>query len=131
MEQTTVKAMLAVSLAAIRDVDYFFCADPACPVVYFSADGLQTFTVGDVRERVFQKEPQAEDVFVCYCFRHTPASIRQELLETGTSTVVEAITAGIRAGQCGCDVRNPQGSCCLGNVNAVVKHVREGAGLSG
>lgn len=30
------------------------------------------------------------------------------------------ITAGIRAGQCACDLRNPQGICCLGNVRRLI-----------
>jgi hypothetical protein len=35
--------------------------------------------------------------------------------------LIEEIKAGIKTGQCACDIRNPQGSCCLGNVSAVVK----------
>jgi hypothetical protein len=57
---------------------------------------------------------------VCYCFRHTLQSIRSEAATMEESAVVAAITAGIKAGQCACDIRNPQGSCCLGNVRAVV-----------
>ncbi|MBE2184456.1 MAG: copper chaperone Copz family protein [Anaerolineae bacterium] len=125
VDGATVKAMLAVSLTEVRDAPYFFCKDADCPVVYFSDDGTQTFTKDQIRERVYQKEPDSDDVFVCYCFRHTPGSIRAELIATGESTVVEGINAGIQAGQCACDIRNPQGSCCLGNVNAVVKAVQQ------
>jgi hypothetical protein len=32
--------------------------------------------------------------------------------------IVDDIKAGIKAGQCACDLRNPQGTCCLGNVRA-------------
>ncbi|MBI3942740.1 MAG: copper chaperone Copz family protein [Chloroflexi bacterium] len=124
VDTQTVKALLAVSLERVRPVSYFFCRTANCPVVYFTADGQQTFTINDIRERVYQKEPQADDVFVCYCFRHTPGSIRAELLLTDESTVAESITAGVKAGQCACEIRNPQGSCCLGNVNAVVKRER-------
>ena len=67
----TVKALLSVSLRAVRDVEYLFCRTQTCPVVYFSSDGQQAFTVGEVRERVYQKEPKAADVSVCYCFGHT------------------------------------------------------------
>jgi len=93
-------------------------------VVYYSAGGEQRFTEDDLRERVHQKHPADEDVFVCYCFRHTPRSIEAELASTGRSTVVASITAGIQAGQCACDIRNPQGSCCLGNVRAVVERLQ-------
>ena len=117
----TVKAMLSVSLVHVTHEPYLFCRTQSCPVVYFSADGRQHFTTGQVRERVYQKEPGAGDVFVCYCFRHTPDEIRAEIAATGRSTVVDAINAGIRAGACACDLRNPQGSCCLGNARALVK----------
>ena len=119
----TLKALLAVPLTAVRDVDYRFCGTQDCSVVYYSADGEQRFPQQDVRERVFQKYPADEDVFVCYCFRHTLRSIRHEAAVAGRSTVVAAITAGIQAGQCACDIRNPQGSCCLGNVRAVVANL--------
>lgn len=122
VDGATVKAMLSGSLTEVRETTYFFCKDADCPVVYFSEDGTQTFTTDQIRERVYQKEPDNDDVFICYCFRHTPGSIKAELV-TGDSTVIEAINAGIHAGQCACDIRNPQGSCCLGNVTAFVKEI--------
>lgn len=125
VDTATVKSMLAVSLRHVRDIPYLFCREAGCEVVYFSDDGVQTFTTQDVRERVFQKEPQADDVPVCYCFGHTRGSIRDELLSVGVTTVVEDVNAGIQAGQCACDWRNPQGSCCLGNVRTVVKELTE------
>lgn len=120
VDSVTVKAMLAVSLLEVRNTSYFFCKDANCPVVYFSEDGTQTFTKDQIRERVYQKERDKDDVFICYCFRHTLGSIRAELTSS-SSTVVEAINAGIRAGQCACDIRNPQGVCCLGNVTAFIR----------
>src|SRR5512136_2252124 len=53
----TVKALLSVTLREVQDVDYRFCRTQTCPVVYFSSGGEQTFTVEQVRERVYQKEP--------------------------------------------------------------------------
>lgn len=120
----TVKALLAVPLTELRDVPYRFCRTADCLTVYYSADGEQEFREGDLREWVHQKHPLREDVFVCYCFRHTPGSIRAELEAAGRSTVVERVTAGVQAEQCACEIRNPQGSCCLGNVMATVKRVQ-------
>lgn len=121
----TVKAMLALPLTEIHAVQYWFCSDPVCPTVYYSEDGLQTFSEKDLRERVYQKHPNDEGVFVCYCFHHSTRSIRDELLGTGKSLTVENIAAGIQAEQCACDVRNPQGSCCLGNVRRIVKQINK------
>lgn len=116
----TVKALLSVSLREVRDVEYLFCKTQDCPVVYFSPDGEQTFRTEHIRERVYQKEPESDDVFICYCFRHTVGDIR-----TGSpishKAIVEDINSGIDAGQCACDLRNPQGSCCLGNVRELIK----------
>ena len=123
IDDITLKAMLAVPLTKLSAVGYHFCRTPSCPTVYYSVDGEQQFVEADLRERVHQKHPEADDVFVCYCFRHSPATIRAELQATGLSTVVERVTAGIQADQCACDIRNPQGSCCLGNVRAVVQRV--------
>ena len=118
----TVKALLSVSLREVQNVQHIFCRTQTCPVVYFSADGEQTFTVEDVGERVYQKEPEAEDVFVCYCFRHTMSDLRRASPEDRTS-IVEDINTGIDAGQCACDLQNPQGSCCLGNVRSMIKRL--------
>lgn len=124
VETKTVKALLAVSLQAIRPTAYYFCRTPDCPVVYFSSDGAQIFGEADLREQVYQKHPGDDDVYVCYCFRYTAGLIRAELQMIGASTVVEAISAGIQAGQCACEIRNPQGSCCLGNIRATVKRLQ-------
>jgi hypothetical protein len=116
----TVKAMLSVSLRKVEAPKYLFCRTQTCPVVYFSSDDGQTFTVDQVRERVYQKEPEAEDVFICYCFRHTVGDLHTASPEART-TVVQDINIGVNGGQCACDLRNPQGSCCLGNVRAIIK----------
>lgn len=118
----TLKALLAVSLRDAREVEYLFCKTQTCPVVYFSADGAQTFTVEQVRERVYQKEPDADDVFVCYCFRYRVGEVRAASPE-GRQAMVDDINTGINAGQCACDLRNPQGSCCLGNVRGLIKRL--------
>jgi hypothetical protein len=123
VDTQTIKAMLDISLHEIRPRGYAFCRSEGCPVVYFSLDGEQTLAETDLRVSVHQKHPEADDVFVCYCFRHTPGSIRAELAETGQSTVVETVTRGTQTGQCACEIRNPQGNCCLGNVHAVVKRM--------
>lgn len=118
VEGQTVKALLAVSLRAAQPTEYHFCRTATCPVVYFAGDSTQTFTVDQVRERVYQKEPGVADVWVCYCFRHTVEAVQTARDPAG---IVADITLGIQAGQCACDLRNPQGSCCLGNVRALIQ----------
>jgi hypothetical protein len=126
VQRQTVKALLSVSLREVQGVEYLFCKTQTCPVVYFSSDGEQTFIVEQVRERVYQKEPDAEEVFVCYCFRHTVGDIRAASSET-RAAIVDDINTGINAEQCACDLRNPQGSCCLGNVRGLIKRLEKSA----
>jgi hypothetical protein len=114
----TVKSLLSVSLRELHEVKYLFCKTRTCPVVYFSPDSEQVFTVEQVRERVYQKEPDNNAVFACYCFRHSVGDIRAASPETRMS-ILDDINTGIHTGQCACDLRNPQGSCCLGNVHGL------------
>jgi hypothetical protein len=119
----TVKALLALPLTQLSPDEYYFCRASNCPTVYYSADWKSCFSEDDLREMVYQKRPNDDNVFVCYCFRHTVGSIRKEIKETGTSSVVTAVTNGIQAGQCACEIRNPDGGCCLGNVRVTVRRL--------
>lgn len=103
----------------IGDTQYHFCAEPTCDVVYFSNETEQYFTKKDVRARVGIKETQ-DPITICYCFNHTLASAREEIARTGRSTAASSITAEIKAGRCACEVKNPSGRCCLGEVNKAV-----------
>lgn len=111
----TVRALLCTSLRAVTHAAYHFCATPDCPVVYFTFDGGQHFTTDQLRERVFQKAPADPAGLVCYCFQYTRTAVQQADASTHAQIVAD-ITAGVQAGQCACDIRNPQGTCCLGNV---------------
>ena len=111
----TVRALLAVSLKMVENRLYFFCRTEHCPVVYFSANGKSSFTTDQLRERVYQKETGDSEIKVCYCFDHKVGEILSGS-PAERSLIIEDINAGIAAGQCACDLRNPQGSCCLGNV---------------
>jgi hypothetical protein len=121
----TLKALLALPLTRISSSDYLFCRDPKCPTVYYSADGSQVFGEEALRERVYQKHPDEDNVFACYCFRHTVGDIRSEIRSTGSSNIADSINAGIQADQCACGIRNPQGSCCLGNVRHLIKELQQ------
>lgn len=103
---------------------YSFCPSSDCPIVYFSSIG-QTFTTADLKVSVFQKD-WGESVPVCYCFGWSRQRICNQIEQEGASNAVASITAHIKAKRCGCEVNNPQGSCCLGNVREVVKQALEG-----
>jgi hypothetical protein len=119
VDPITVKALLRPeALARLSAPAHRFCPTASCPVVYFG-DG-ETFDREEVAVPVLHKEP-AGDRTVCYCFAIREGDLRREIAETGRSTAAQRTTEHVRAGRCACEVRNPQGSCCLGNVASVVK----------
>ena len=124
VESLTVKALLTnAALARYEHAAYRFCPDPACVVVYFAETG-RAFTKDDVRERVWQKEP-AGDRPLCYCFGENEADITREIEQTGRSAAVRRVRAHIAAKRCACEVRNPRGACCLGDLAAAVERLQQ------
>lgn len=118
----TVKALLTT--AALQRVEpraYRFCTDPACEVVYFDDRG-HTFSTADLRAGVWQKQPEGDRV-LCYCFGENESNIRAEIAVGGYSRAAERLRAHIQAGRCACEIRNPRGTCCLGDVTTAVKRL--------
>ena len=107
-------------ISLIQNVQYYYCAEPTCNVVYFSNQDVPTFTKDDIAVKVFTKD-QGDYVNVCYCFDWTRGRIKGQIATTGKSTAAFEIAKEIKAGRCSCDIKNPKGECCLGDVNAVVK----------
>lgn len=122
VELLTVKALLTEhALGRVTASEHQFCPEPDCEVVYFDAAG-SVYTKADLRVPVWQKEPFG-DRMVCYCFGENETSIRTEIERLGRSDAVERVRRHIEAGRCACEVRNPRGACCLGDVTAAVKRV--------
>lgn len=57
---------------------------------------------------------------LCYRLGFTRADVRAEVATTGASTIPDRITAEVKAGRCACEVKNPSGRCCLGDVRKAV-----------
>lgn len=99
-----------------------FCANVTCDIVYFGDEVF--FTTADLVIEVFAKTSRAS-VPVCYCFGYTPAMIGREVAQTGSSSARQMIIAEVQARHCACEVRNPKGSCCLGDVAIVERRAQE------
>jgi hypothetical protein len=122
VELLTVKAALTeAALTRITTVRHGFCPDPTCNIVYFSVNG-DTYTKSDIRVPVWQKESVGTRTLCC-CFGEDELRICHEVEMTGHSRAVERVRAHIEAGRCACEVRNPRGACCLGDVGAAVKRI--------
>lgn len=117
VERLTLKALLChQALARLEAGSYWFCTTPTCQVVYFSEGDCSIYHKPDLKVRVGCKEID-DPIPLCYCFGHTVTSVREEIARTQQSTVMTNITTHIQAGRCGCEVNNPSGKCCLGDVN--------------
>jgi len=119
----TVEALLTeIALRRVQLSPYRFCANPSCDVVYFG-DASDRFRSQDIRVPVWHKEPPGARL-LCYCFGETEAVIRSELSQRGRADAVDRIREHIAAERCACDIRNPRGACCLGDVIAAVTRIQ-------
>lgn len=125
VQLVTLKSLLTpAALARLEpQQEYRFCDSLDCPVVYFS-HRENTFTTQDLKVPVFQKDCR-DEVLVCYCFGWSRQRLQEELASTSRSTAIESIAEHIQAKRCGCEVNNPQGSCCLANVKRVLQTIQQ------
>lgn len=119
---TPVSLLLEGCSSRLGPSEYYYCPTPSCKAVYFSNEDWIYFEKGDLRVRIGQKETE-DPVTICYCFEYTRATVWNEICTTGKSTVETTIKGKVNAGLCVCEIKNPQGSCCLGNL---AKAVQEG-----
>ena len=108
----------------VTDGSYLFCRTPTCPVVYFSNKEDRIFEKKDVRYRIGLKEIEAPHD-VCYCFGFTREMIEQDMRERGKTDIPAKISAEVKAGNCACEIKNPQGHCCLGNVQKAMQNLQK------
>ena len=120
VDASTVKANILRTLRDVNAESYRFCTKRECPVVYFSNPSGERYAVEEIRVAVYQKDPDNPRVPICYCFKHTVGEIIEASLDKKEG-IIQDINEGIRKGQCACDIRNPQSSCCLGNVKLMMK----------
>jgi hypothetical protein len=120
----TLKALLT-SAALRRGVPQSprFCATQGCRVVYFDTAGSAVFTEEDMTVRAYAKHPFDTGVMLCHCFDYDAASVAA----APNGAVRRDITREVQAGHCACEVRNPRGVCCLGDIMTLERRLGETA----
>ena len=88
------------------------CVTVECPIVYFDVDGDVTFTEDDVTVPVYAKHPDDASTPVCYCFGVNVGAMCGE----GARELREWVAREVQAQHCACEVKNPKGGCCLGDL---------------
>lgn len=104
------------------NVNHYFCSSKECDVVYFDADNKK-YLVSDIKVAVHQKDDYLTTP-ICYCFDWTKEKIAKYVKQELTPNPIEHIRENIKENRCGCEVNNPQGSCCLGNVTRYIKSIK-------
>jgi hypothetical protein len=117
----TVKSLVRDHTRVPADAEFSFCRTPDCEIVYFSGDVV--FRKGDLKVRVGIKE-QDDPISICYCFGYSRADIRSEFAALGKTDIPDRIRTEVQNGFCACEVKNPSGKCCLGEVNHTIKELR-------
>jgi copper chaperone CopZ len=114
VEPVTIRALVRDEARAGLETDdgFRFCAAPDCEAVYSQPATGAVIDKQALNVAVFQKETNRARL-VCYCFDHTVAELEQD------AGLVAEIESKCRAGLDRCDVENPEGRCCLGNVRQV------------
>lgn len=126
VDMLTVRSLVRHLPLGMPGTQYYFCEARDCDVVYFASDAqAPIFRRGDLLVRVSAKE-ESDPTQVCYCFGFTRKDIENEIAETGRSTVADRITTEVKAGNCACEVKNPSGKCCLGDVTRAVRDCLRG-----
>ena len=125
VDSLTVKSLVRHLPFGEPPTQYYFCEAPDCAVVYFPyrTDATRILR-DDLLVRVWPKD-RSDNTPICYCFGVTPKQIREELKGAESPTAAVRIKAEVQAGNCACEVKNPSGKCCLGNIVRAVQEMRE------
>ena len=122
-KQTVAHHVISEKLSSVGDAEHRFCGSADCDVVYYSVDG-NVFTTDDLRDLVTTKTAE-DNRPLCYCFGFTEGNVRQEIVLKGETTIPAQVTQFIKENLCACEIRNPSGSCCLGEINRTVRRVEQ------
>lgn len=109
--------------SGIKGAGYYFCRASDCDTVYYHPESGQCFDKADLDIRVGLKETE-DPIWLCYCFDISKKMIDEALEATGRSSFEALIRREVALGNCACEVKNPSGRCCLGDVRAAEKAAR-------
>src|SRR5882672_10255497 len=121
VDPLTAKSIVRKMPLGMPNTQYYFCDASDCELVYFAIDTeAPRFRREDLVVRVGAKET-ADPIPICYCFGFTRQDIWDEIGSKGESTVAERIKEEVEADRCACEMKNPSGKCCLGDVTRAAR----------
>ena len=117
---TLERLLKANAKGAMTIQPYYFCDAADCDTVYVSATADHVIPKDQLTVRVGIKETE-DPIPVCYCFGFDRKALWDDIRSKGTTGIPKNITERVRAGECRCEVTNPSGTCCLGDVYRAVQ----------
>ena len=102
---------------------YFFCPNPERKVVYHNTPEGVYLKKEAVKVRVGLKEKEPP-ITLCYCFNITKEMIEEEIVSRGETEYPDYIREKVKRKECECELKNPSGRCCLGEVSRAVKEIK-------
>ena len=108
-------------------VGFQFCKERECRIAYYNSETNEKINKEGLTVSVGQKETCPKRL-LCYCFNHSAKDLEEDFIKNNESTIFNEIKDQCKAGKDKCEENNPQGSCCLGNVSAVIKEAEKKTG---
>ncbi len=100
----------------------FLCPNENDNTVYFFDGHDDRITTKDLVTPYHLKDQDRYNN-VCYCFQHSQKEIIDDYLNHGFSTIEKDVHKKVNDGVCTCEVSNPKGKCCLGEIRHVIKGI--------
>lgn len=97
---------------------FHFCTTATCEIIYFRDNEI--LVQKDLSVTVGCKDG-ASPATVCYCFHWTKEKIKAQLETNGVTSALEDIKEKMKSIGCSCEILNPSGECCLGDVAKAIK----------
>ena len=124
VSRATVESLVKPEIkAALLPHPYYYCDTPDCEVVYVSALGDHRITKDQLTVRVGAKEKD-DPVPLCYCFGFDRQDVRDDVGATGSSDIPQNIMERMKGDGCQCELTNPKGTCCLGDIRQAVEQAQ-------
>ncbi len=102
----------------------FICTNPDDSTVYYFGENDIIISHNDLVTSYHLKNPD-DNQNLCYCFQHSRKAIKEDVSKNGHSTIELSIREKVKQGVCTCEVSNPKGKCCLGDVSGFVKEFQK------
>ena len=92
--------------------------------MYFSYETM--FKKTDLKVRVGTKE-RRDLIPLCYCFDYSREDMFKNIESKGRTAILQQIKAEVQGGFCACEVKNPSGACCLGDITRAIQEAEKHA----